>query len=62
MLLKLYCRKKQPLLDRFSPFEREELRVVDQLVGTPNLMFSAPARVWRRAIREPPKFLADSWR
>jgi len=59
MLLKLYSRKKQPLLDHFSPYERAGLRVVDQLVGTPNLIVSAPARVWRRAIRERPKFFAD---
>ena len=64
-LLRLYARKKLPLLKLFGAHEAAGLRIIDPLVGTPDILVSAPARVWRRVIRDKPKFVRDpavEWR
>jgi hypothetical protein len=58
-LSKFYSRKKQPILKQFVVYESSGLRVVNNLVGTPNLIVSAPARVWKRLMREKPKVFSD---
>ncbi|WP_404373710.1 hypothetical protein AB5I39_08560 [Sphingomonas sp. MMS24-J45] len=58
-LSKFYSRKKQPILKHFGTYESSGLRVVNNLVGTPNLIVSAPARVWKRLMREQPKVFSD---
>lgn len=58
-LLRFYSRKKKPILKHFGAYESCGLRVVNDFAGTPNMVVSAPARVWKRVMREQPNVLSD---
>jgi hypothetical protein len=51
----VYRTAKQPILDTFSNYA--DLRIVDKLEGTPQLLVSGPAQVWRRFLKERPGFV-----
>lgn len=55
-----FARKKEPLLDALSGYRSVGLRVVNNSSGAPNLIFSAPARVWKRVLREQPLLEGNS--
>lgn len=58
-LRSLYARKKKPVLLAIEDYQAEGLRVIDELNGTPNMILSAPARVWKRMFREQGKLVQD---
>lgn len=55
----LYDSSKEPLLRDFVAYEKAGLRIVDLLSGTPSVIVSAPARVWKRLIAENPRLSSD---
>lgn len=57
-LKKIYKLKKDPILKHFVVYEKSGLRI-NSLVGTPSVIVTAPARVWRRVIREQHKMFTD---
>lgn len=57
-LLKLYSEEKSPIIEQFTEYEKGGLRV-NVLKGTPNLIVSAPARVWKKVMRDRPPFFSD---
>lgn len=54
-LRRYFAGKKRPLLRRISDYQG--VRVVNPLVGSPNIIVSAPARIWRRVLSEQSDYL-----
>jgi hypothetical protein len=57
-LYRVYQTKKRPIVQEFTAYEKSGLRI-NQLAGTPNLIVSAPARLWKRVFRETPLVFSD---
>src|SRR4051812_14146192 len=51
-LASIYASAKQPLLDKVCKYESAGFRVVDDLLGTPQIIASAPVKTWRKILLE----------
>jgi hypothetical protein len=50
---------KQPFVASLAKYEDDGIRIIDELDGTPQLIVAAPAKIWRRMIREDIAMLSD---
>lgn len=52
----LIANKKDPVLLALSPYKNAGLRILHNSSGATELILSAPARIWKRVIKEQPIF------
>ncbi|PLR25179.1 hypothetical protein SGCZBJ_13190 [Caulobacter zeae] len=55
----IYEIAKQPVLEAVSKYESAGFQIVDHLAGTPRLVVSAPAQMWRQILRDNVGFVTD---
>ena len=55
----MYSRLKKPVFMGVKRYAPDGLRIVDELIGSPNMILSGPAHVWMRMIEDDTALIRD---